>query len=411
MNQPGYGQVKTMLNDPLVIAERAGRWRHDASEHVVRTILFVVGTRPEAIKMAPVILACRREPWVNVRVLATAQHREMLDQVLSVFDIKADIDLNIMRQNQALPELTARLMIALDEAFACEGPDVILAQGDTTSVMVAALAAFYRRIPFGHVEGGLRTGDLDYPFPEEMNRVVAGHLARWHFAPTQSARANLLAEGVDSGRIAVTGNTVIDALIEMSKRCDKYAPKLTPGKRLVLVTAHRRENFGQPFAEICRAIKYLADTRSDVEVLYPVHPNPNIRNAAVKLLGQHPRIRLCDPMEYLPFVAAMKSAHFILSDSGGVQEEAPALGKPVLVLRSETERPEAVKEGVVKLVGSNFDAIVRESLRLLDDRQAYQAMARGVSPYGDGHASQRIVEVLRKDLMKRHSAQRVMNDC
>lgn len=411
MNQPVYGQENTMLNDPLVIADRVVGWGHDVSQHVVRTILFVVGTRPEAIKMAPIILACRREPWVNVRVLATAQHRQMLDQVLSAFDIKADIDLNIMRENQSLPELTARLMTSLDDAFACESPDVILAQGDTTSVMVAALAAFYRRIPFGHVEGGLRTGDLDYPFPEEMNRVVAGHLARWHFAPTQSAKANLLAEGINSGRIAVTGNTVIDALIEMSKRCDKFAPPISPGKRLILVTAHRRENFGQPFAEICRAIKYIADKRSDVEFLYPVHPNPNIHNAAVNLLGQHPRIRLCDPMEYLPFVAAMKNAHFILSDSGGVQEEAPALGKPVLVLRSETERPEAVDEGVVKLVGTNFDTIVRESLRLLDDRQAYQSMARGVSPYGDGHASERIVEILRRDLVAPHSAARMMNAC
>jgi UDP-N-acetylglucosamine 2-epimerase (non-hydrolysing) len=302
-------------------------------------------------------------------------------------------------------------MIALDDAFACEGPDVVLAQGDTTSAMVAALAAFYRRIPFGHVEGGLRTGDLDYPFPEEMNRVVAGRLARWHFAPTQSARTNLLAEGIDKDRIALTGNTVIDALVEMSKRCDKYAPKISPGKRLVLVTAHRRENFGEPFAEICRAIKYLADTRCDVEFLYPVHPNPNVRETAIRLLGQHPRIRLCDPMEYLPFVAAMKSAHFILSDSGGVQEEAPALGKPVLVLRSETERPEAVSEGVVKLVGTNFNAIVRESLRLLDDSNAYQAMARGISPYGDGHASQRIVEVLRQDLVIPHRPQRVANAC
>lgn len=400
-----------MFNDPFVIGERAGQRWQDTSPHIVRTILFVVGTRPEAIKMAPVIQACRREPWVNVRVLATAQHREMLDQVLSVFDIKADIDLNIMRQNQSLPELTARLMIKLDDAFACECPDVILAQGDTTSVMVAALAAFYRRIPFGHVEAGLRTGDLDYPFPEEMNRVVAGHLARWHFAPTQSARANLLSEGIDGSRIAVTGNTVIDALMETSRHCDNHAPKLVPGKRLILVTAHRRENFGEPFAEICRAIRRLADMRSDVEFLYPVHPNPNICNAAAALLGQHPRIRLCDPMEYLPFVAAMKSADFILSDSGGVQEEAPALGKPVLVLRSETERPEAVKEGVVKLIGTSFDAIVRESLRLLDDRHAYQSMARGISPYGDGHASQRIVEILRKDLMKPHSAQSVINDC
>ena len=337
----------------------------------MKTILCVVGTRPEAIKMAPVILACRRQPWASVRVLATAQHREMLDQVFELFEIAPDIDLNIMQENQTLPELTARLMTALDQAFASEDPDAVLAQGDTSTVMVAALASFYRRIPFGHVEAGLRTGDLAYPFPEEMNRVVAGRLARWHFAPTESGRTNLLAEGIPDDRIFVTGNTVIDALLDVAKRCDDYAPKLSPGKRLILVTAHRRENFGDPFAEVCRAIKYLADTRSDVEFLYPVHPNPNVRDVAKKMLGQHPRIQLCDPLDYVPFVAAMKTAHFILSDSGGVQEEAPALGKPVLVLRRETERPEAVREGVVKLVGPDFDAIVQESSRLLDDGHAY----------------------------------------
>jgi UDP-N-acetylglucosamine 2-epimerase (non-hydrolysing) len=322
----------------------------------------------------------------------------MLDQVFGLFDIKPDIDLNIMQENQTLPELTARLMTALDQAFASENPDAVLAQGDTSTVMVAALASFYRRIPFGHVEAGLRTGDLAYPFPEEMNRVVTGRLARWHFAPTESARANLLAEGIGGEHIVVTGNTVIDALLDVAKRCDEYAPKVSPGKRLVLVTAHRRENFGEPFAIICRAIKYLADIRSDLEFLYPVHPNPNVREVALKMLGQHPCIQLCDPLDYLPFVAAMKTAHFILSDSGGVQEEAPALGKPVLVLRRETERPEAVREGVVKLVGPNFDAIVQESLRLLDDDHTYLAMARGISPYGDGHASRRIVEILSREL-------------
>ena len=348
--------------------------------------------------MAPVVLACRQQPWANVRVLATAQHREMLDQVLGLFDIRPDIDLNIMQENQTLPKLTARLMTALDQAFASEDPDAVLAQGDTSTVMVAALASFYRRISFGHVEAGLRTGDLAYPFPEEMNRVVTARLARWHFSPTESARTNLLAEGIEDERIFVTGNTVIDALLDVAKRCDDYAPKVSPGKRLILVTAHRRENFGDPFAEICRAIKYLADTRPDVEFLYPVHPNPNVCEVARKMLGSHPRIQLCDPLDYLPFVSVMKAAHFILSDSGGVQEEAPALGKPVLVLRRETERPEAVKEGVVKLVGQDFDAIVKESLRLLDDDRAYMAMARGISPYGDGLASVRIAEILAREL-------------
>lgn len=365
----------------------------------MKTILCVVGTRPEAIKMAPVILALRKEPWAEVRVLATAQHREMLDQVLGLFDIKPDIDLNLMQKDQTLPELTARLMTTLDLALSGETPDAMLAQGDTTTVMVAALAAFYRCTPFGHVEAGLRTGDMAYPFPEEMNRVVTGRLARWHFAPTESARGNLLAEGVGTDRILVTGNTVIDALLDVSKRCDEFAPKISPGNRLVLVTAHRRENFGEPFLEICRAIKYLADTRNDVEFLYPIHPNPNVRDVAIRTLGHHPRIRLCDPLEYVPFVAAMKAAYFILSDSGGVQEEAPALGKPVLVLRQETERPEAVKEGVVKLVGPNCDAIVHESVRLLDDEKAYYSMARGVSPYGDGNASTRIAAALHRYLL------------
>jgi len=364
----------------------------------MKAILCVVGTRPEAIKMAPVILALKKESWADVRVLATAQHREMLDQILALFGIKPDIDLNIMQKNQTLPELTARLMTELDLAIGNEDPDAVLAQGDTTTVLVAALAAFYRRVPFGHVEAGLRTGDMAYPFPEEMNRVVVGRLARWHFAPTESARANLLAEGVGEERICVTGNTVIDALLNVSIRCDEFAPKVSPGNRLVLVTAHRRDNFGEPFAEICRAIKYLADTRSDVEFLYPVHPNPNVRDVAFKILGRHPRVRLCDPLEYVSFVAAMKAAYFILSDSGGVQEEAPALGKPVLVLRRETERPEAVREGVVKLVGPNCDAIVHESVQLLDNENAYRSMARGISPYGDGNASRRIAAVLQRCL-------------
>lgn len=363
-----------------------------------KRILCVVGTRPEAIKMAPVILALRREPWASVRVLATAQHRHMLDQVLSLFDILPDVDLDVMQPNQTLPALSARLMIELDRCFAEESPDVVLSQGDTTTVMVAALAAYYRRIPFGHVEAGLRTGDIYNPFPEEMNRIVAGNLSRWHFAPTESSRRNLLAEAIPEQTIFVTGNTVIDALLDVSSRCEAFIPEVPAGKRLILVTAHRRENFGEPFAEVCRALRYLADARKDVMLLYPVHPNPNVHQVAHRVLGGHPRIRLCEPLDYLPFVAAMKRAYFILSDSGGVQEEAPALGKPVLVLRRETERPEAVDEGVVKLVGPDFDAIVRESTRLLDDDAAYRKMARGVSPYGDGKAAQRIVEILHRDL-------------
>lgn len=358
-------------------------------------IINVVGTRPEAIKMAPVILALKKIPDFNVRVLATAQHRQMLDQVLKVFDIEPDIDLDIMRPNQALTTLTARLLLDLDGVLLSEKPDAVLAQGDTTTVMTVALACFYHNIPFGHVEAGLRTWDMQNPFPEEMNRVIAGRLAKWHFAPSESSRQNLLREGVSDADIVVTGNTVIDALLSVADREVELPVELDPTKRLILVTAHRRENFGKPFERVCRALLTLLERNPDVQVLFPVHPNPNVRDTAHRLLGTHPRVVLCDPLDYLPFVAAMKRAYLILSDSGGVQEEAPVLGKPVLVLRHETERPEAVQEGVVKLVGTDFDVVVSEAQRLLDDKSAYDKMARGVSPYGDGHAAERIVKVLR----------------
>ncbi len=349
--------------------------------------------------MAPVILTLRTEPWANIRVLATAQHRRMLDQVLAIFGIEPDIDLDIMRPNQALTTLTARLLLDLDSVLQAERPDVVLVQGDTTTVLSVALACFYHRIPVGHVEAGLRTGDLRNPFPEEMNRVVTGRLVRWHFAPTQSARDNLVREGIPAEAITVTGNTVIDALMAVATRDIDLGVTVDPAKRLILVTAHRRENFGEPFRQICLAIRALADRYADLEILYPVHPNPNVAEVAHALLSGHPRIRLCEPLDYLPFVAAMKRAYLILSDSGGVQEEAPALGKPVLVLRRETERPEAVNAGVVKLVGPSYNAILAESARLLDDPSHYASMARGVSPYGDGHAAERIATILRESLV------------
>ena len=363
-----------------------------------RSILCVVGTRPEAVKMAPVILELRRRPWARVRVLATAQHRHMLDQVLGVFGIEPDVDLDLMRPNQELADLTARMLTALDERLAEERPAAVLAQGDTTTVLATALACFYRRIPFGHVEAGLRTGNMEYPFPEEMNRTVAGRLARLHFAPTESARANLLREGTLAAAIHVTGNTVIDALLQVAAREAPLPEGVPAGRRLILVTAHRRENFGEPLRQICRAILTLAENNADVHVLYPVHLNPNVTGVVEPALGGHPRITLCAPLDYLPFVAAMKESTLILSDSGGVQEEAPALGKPVLVLRAETERPEAVAEGVVKLVGTDAGTIVAEAQRLLDDPEAYRAMAKGVSPYGDGHASERIADILQRAL-------------
>jgi UDP-N-acetylglucosamine 2-epimerase (non-hydrolysing) len=363
-----------------------------------RKMLCVIGTRPEAIKMAPVILALKQTDWAEVKILATAQHRHLLDQVLKLFDVEPDIDLNIMRSNQALTTLTARLLLDLDGVFLAEKPDAILVQGDTTTVMTAALAGFYHKIPVGHVEAGLRTGNMMNPFPEEMNRVVASKFAHWHFAPTESSRQNLLAESVPDSSIFVTGNTVIDALLHVSERDVPMEIKLDSSKRLILVTSHRRENFGKPFLNICRAVRYLADTNPDVEFLYPVHPNPNVRDVAQRELGGHSRITLCEPLDYAPFVAAMKRAYLILTDSGGVQEEAPALGKPVLVMRHETERPEAVEAGAVKLVGPDYDNIVREAQILLDDPVAYKAMARGISPYGDGHAADRIVATLRVTL-------------
>ena len=345
--------------------------------------------------MAPVIMALKNEPWAEVRVLATAQHRHMLDQVLNLFDIEPDIDLDIMRPNQALTTLTARLLLDMDDVLRAEQPQVVLVQGDTTTVMTVALACFYHRIPIGHVEAGLRTWDMHNPFPEEANRVIAGKLANWHFAPTEGSRKNLLREGVSDSDIVVTGNTVIDALLMTAARDLEIGIKLDRSKRLILVTAHRRENFGEPFRNICRALHTLAERNPDVQFLYPVHPNPNVKDVVHEMLGRCPNILLCEPLDYAPFIGAMKRAYLIISDSGGVQEEAPALGKPVLVLRDETERPEAVEQGVVKLVGPNYDRIVTETQRLLDDEASYRAMARGVSPYGDGRSAERIVKTLR----------------
>jgi UDP-N-acetylglucosamine 2-epimerase (non-hydrolysing) len=361
-------------------------------------IVCIVGTRPEGIKMAPLVKALQRESWARVTVLATAQHRGLLDQVLALFGIVPDVDLDIMRPGQALPELTARLITGLDQKFGELQPDVILAQGDTTTVMAAAMVAFYRRVPFGHVEAGLRTHDLDNPFPEEMNRLLAGHLARWHFVPTERGRQNLLREGIDEAAIHVTGNTVIDALLDVAAADRTLELPLDPSRRLVLLTAHRRENFGEPLREVCRAVVDLVERHADIEVLYPVHPNPNVTSVAHELLGGRDRIHLCAPLDYAPFVEVQKRAYLILTDSGGVQEEAPALGKPVLVLRSETERPEAVDEDVVRLVGTDRARIFAEASRLLDDQEAYRSMARGVSPYGDGQASARIVRILREAL-------------
>lgn len=344
--------------------------------------------------MAPVVRALRGEAWAEVRVLATAQHRHLLDQMLEVFGIRPDIDLDVMQPDQPLSGLTARLIEALDRTLAAEVPDIVLGQGDTTTVFATALACFYRRIPFGHVEAGLRTGNAYNPYPEEMNRALAARLTRWHFAPTTTSRENLMREGISSDDVSVTGNTVIDALLDVAARDEPLPLPLDPTRRLILVTAHRRENFGAPLEEICRALGAVADANPDVQILYPVHPNPNVRRTVFRLLEHHGRITLSEPLDYPAFVGAMKRCHLILSDSGGIQEEAPALAKPVLVLRTETERPEALQAGVVRLVGTGFQTITSETQRLLDDQTAYDAMRPGISPYGDGKAAGRIVSVL-----------------
>lgn len=368
------------------------------SEVALKKIVCLVGTRPEGIKMAPVIRTLQKQGWARTIVVSTGQHREMIRQTLGIFDIGIDIDLDVMEPNQTLAGLSAKIFQRLDPLLVDLAPDLVLVQGDTTSVMVAALGCFYRRIPVGHVEAGLRTHDLNNPFPEEMNRLIAGHASAIHFAPTQSSYDNLIAERHDPASVHITGNTVIDALLDVAGR-DLPCPFPRPGRRLVLVTAHRRENFGAPLIDICRAIQTLHDTHEDVDFVYPVHPNPNVRGPVFEHLSGLERLTLCDPVNYLELTALMKASTFVLTDSGGIQEEAPALGKPVLVLRSETERPEAVSAGVARLVGTDTATIIAECRKLLTDPAAYGAMARGVSPYGDGKAAQRIA-ALCKDYLK-----------
>jgi len=361
-------------------------------------IVVAVGTRPEAVKLAPVVHALKREPWARVTVLATAQHRELLDQILQFFGIEADIDLDLMRPGQSLADLTSRMIDSLDGAFALVEPDLVIGQGDTTTVLAAGLCSFYRRVPFAHVEAGLRTHDRNSPFPEEMNRVLVGRLADLHFAPTARARGNLLDEGVAASSIEVTGNTVIDALVWATPRVDRTRFAAKDGRRTILVTAHRRESFGPPLDDVCNAVLEIVTAREDVEVVFPVHPNPNVRGTVDRVLSKHPRIHLTTPLDYPDFVAAMASCHLVLTDSGGVQEEAPALGKPVLVLRDNTERPEGIDAGTAKLVGTDRRRVVEQTLRLLDDERAYAAMSQAVNPYGDGRAAARITARIRRFL-------------
>ncbi|PLK22550.1 UDP-N-acetylglucosamine 2-epimerase (non-hydrolyzing) [Porphyrobacter sp. TH134] len=365
-------------------------------------VLLAFGTRPEAIKMAPVVKALQGLPEIDARVCVTAQHREMLDQVLDLFGIVPDHDLNLMKPGQDLFEITRGVLIGLKNILAAASPDLVLVHGDTTTTLAASLAAFYERIPVGHVEAGLRTGNIYSPWPEEINRKVAGAIARLHFAPTAKSKHNLLAENVPEDHITVTGNTVIDALLEVvgkldhdadtSKRFDETFA-IDPARRLVLVTGHRRESFGGGFERICDALARLAE-RDDIQIVYPVHLNPNVKGPVEARLGAIGRVSLIPPQDYLPFVHLMRRADVILTDSGGVQEEAPSLGKPVLVMRDTTERPEAVEANTVKLVGTDTDLIVAEVATLLDDPAAYERMSRAHNPYGDGLASSRIATAI-----------------
>ena len=363
-------------------------------------VLIIFGTRPEAIKLATVILELRKYPEdVEDLVCVTAQHREMLDQILSWFEITPDYDLNLMEPDQGLAQFASRALVAITEVLEHVRPDVVLVQGDTTTVMMAALAAFYKHIPVGHVEAGLRTRDRYNPFPEEINRRVAGVLATYHFAPTERAAAALRAEQVFEDAIYVTGNTVVDALLmTMSRPVDLDLGFNWDNRRLILVTAHRRESFGAPFESLCLALRNLVERNPDVEIIYPVHLNPNVREPVWRLLSGQERIHLIEPLRYEQFVHLMSRACLILTDSGGIQEEAPVLGKPTLVMRNTTERSEAIEAGTARLVGTNRERIVAETERLLLDPDAYRAMALAGSPFGDGKTAQRIVDILLNSL-------------
>lgn len=371
-----------------------------------KTIAVIFGTRPEAIKLCPVVLALKAHPTFECKVCVTGQHREMLQQVLDVFGVVPDKDLALMRPNQTLGGLTSRAIAAIDKYLGEEKPDIVMVQGDTTTVLAGALAAFYHHIPVAHVEAGLRTWNMESPWPEEANRVLTTRLAKWHFCPTENNKANLLKEGVPEKDIYVTGNTVIDAFLMAKDMVRKHPPEIvglppslmSSEERMVLITGHRRENFGDGFENICTAIRNLAERFPNAHFVYPVHLNPNVREPVGRILGRHcgANVHLIEPQSYLPFVALMNRAYLILTDSGGVQEEAPSLGKPVLVMRDTTERPEAVDAGTVRIIGTERQNIEREVSILLRDEEAYNRMASAINPYGDGASTGRIIDVLRQ---------------
>lgn len=371
-------------------------------------ILSVFGTRPEAIKMAPVVSALEKSTRLQSKVCVTAQHREMLDQVLALFDIQPDYDLNVMTKGQDLYDVTSKILLGMRQVLEEYKPDVVLVHGDTTTTFATSLACYYNRVAIGHVEAGLRTGNIYSPWPEEANRKLTGSLANLHFAPTEKSRNNLLQENLSPSAIHITGNTVIDALLQVKNRLEtesslqqqilQQSPQLVPfadsDRKIVLVTGHRRENFGQGFERICKALAAIAERYPEADIVYPMHLNPNVREPVTRLLAGLDNVHLIEPLDYLPFVWLMSQSYMIVTDSGGVQEEAPSLGKPVLVMRDTTERPEAVEAGTVKLVGTNNESIVTGVCELFDNPDLYQEMAARHNPYGDGLAAQRIVEIL-----------------
>ncbi|NVJ58652.1 MAG: UDP-N-acetylglucosamine 2-epimerase (non-hydrolyzing) [Vibrionaceae bacterium] len=371
-----------------------------------KKVLTVFGTRPEAIKMAPLVHALSVDKRFETKCCVTAQHREMLDQVLELFEIKPDYDLNLMRVGQSLNDVTARILLEIKPVLQEFKPDVVLVHGDTATTFAASLAAYYEQIPVGHVEAGLRTGNIYSPWPEEANRKLTGVLTQYHFAPTETSQNNLLKENIDKDNISVTGNTVIDALLIIKDKIDsdktlqltlsEQFPFLHEDKKLILVTGHRRESFGGGFERICEALAFTAQKHPETQIVYPMHLNPNVREPVNRILAGIDNVHLIEPQQYLPFIYLMNRAHIILTDSGGIQEEAPSLGKPVLVMRDTTERPEAVKAGTVKLVGTDVDRIVTGLTTLLQDEQAYKEMSFAHNPYGDGKACQRILDVLAK---------------
>jgi len=369
--------------------------------------MTIFGTRPEAIKMAPVVKELKKVVDIDTKVVVTAQHREMLDQVLQLFSIQPDYDLDLMKQQQDLFSITCGVLEGMKDILEKERPDLVLVHGDTTTTMAASLAAFYARIPVGHVEAGLRTRNKYSPYPEEMNRTLTGRIADLHFAPTDTSRENLLHEATARFKIWVTGNTVIDALLETVEQAYEFGPEFAGidfGKRLLVVTTHRRENWGEPMREIYRALIDLVEEFPDVEAVFPVHKNPVVRDVARELLEGRERIHLLEPLEYQPFANLLKASYLVLTDSGGLQEEAPSLGKPVLVLRDTTERPEAVQAGTVKLVGTNRKRVYKEAHLLLADADEYNKMARAINPYGDGKAARRIAKVITEYLYSRLGA-------